>query len=163
MRPPYGSYNQLVLDAAGIRGQSVIIWDFEFVVELILPRSFLILTRSIVLEILLAPVHKLLNSFMIAKSSNMSTISSLWTMRLMVSYSFNQPLTHELNNFLSSYHSVSDQELTESLTIESIFIATKSSVTPLTTSKQLDIGSQLSPNVWTSLLTSLSVHHLRLM
>lgn len=31
MRPPYGSYNQMVLDASGIRGQGVAIWDFEFV------------------------------------------------------------------------------------------------------------------------------------
>jgi len=29
MRPPYGSYNQMVLDASGIRGQSVAIWDFD--------------------------------------------------------------------------------------------------------------------------------------
>ncbi|KDR81985.1 hypothetical protein GALMADRAFT_240389 [Galerina marginata CBS 339.88] len=29
MRPPYGNYNDLVLDASGIRGQSVIIWDFD--------------------------------------------------------------------------------------------------------------------------------------
>jgi len=29
MRPPYGSYNQMVLDASGIRGQNVIIWDFD--------------------------------------------------------------------------------------------------------------------------------------
>jgi len=29
MRPPYGSYNQLVLDASGIRGQGVVIWDFD--------------------------------------------------------------------------------------------------------------------------------------
>jgi len=27
----YGNYNNLVLDAAGIRGQSVILWDFEWV------------------------------------------------------------------------------------------------------------------------------------
>ena len=31
MRPPYGSYNQMVLDASGIRGQGVVIWDFEWV------------------------------------------------------------------------------------------------------------------------------------
>jgi len=35
MRPPYGSYNQMVLDASGIRGQSVAIWDFEFVFSII--------------------------------------------------------------------------------------------------------------------------------
>jgi peptidoglycan/xylan/chitin deacetylase (PgdA/CDA1 family) len=29
MRPPYGSYNQQVLDASGIRGQGVVIWDFD--------------------------------------------------------------------------------------------------------------------------------------
>jgi len=29
IRPPYGNYNNLVLDAAGIRGQSVILWDFD--------------------------------------------------------------------------------------------------------------------------------------
>ncbi|KAG2021007.1 chitin deacetylase [Coprinopsis cinerea AmutBmut pab1-1] len=29
MRPPYGSYNDLVLDAAGNRGQTVVIWDFD--------------------------------------------------------------------------------------------------------------------------------------
>jgi peptidoglycan/xylan/chitin deacetylase (PgdA/CDA1 family) len=29
MRPPYGNYNNLVLDASGIRGQSVVIWDFD--------------------------------------------------------------------------------------------------------------------------------------
>jgi len=29
MRPPYGSYNQQVLDVAGERGQSVAIWDFD--------------------------------------------------------------------------------------------------------------------------------------
>ncbi|KAG6902260.1 hypothetical protein C0995_002411 [Termitomyces sp. Mi166 len=29
MRPPYGNYNDLVLDASGIRGQSIVIWDFE--------------------------------------------------------------------------------------------------------------------------------------
>lgn len=33
MRPPYGNYNQMVLDAAGIRGQSVITWDFEYVLS----------------------------------------------------------------------------------------------------------------------------------
>ena len=27
----YGNYNDLVLDASGIRGQSVVIWDFEWV------------------------------------------------------------------------------------------------------------------------------------
>ena len=31
MRPPYGNYNQMVLDASGIRGQGVVIWDFELV------------------------------------------------------------------------------------------------------------------------------------
>ncbi|KAF8162753.1 carbohydrate esterase family 4 protein [Crassisporium funariophilum] len=29
MRPPYGNYNNLVLDASGNRGQKVIIWDFD--------------------------------------------------------------------------------------------------------------------------------------
>jgi len=29
MRPPYGSYNNLVLDASGIRGQAVVTWDFD--------------------------------------------------------------------------------------------------------------------------------------
>jgi peptidoglycan/xylan/chitin deacetylase (PgdA/CDA1 family) len=29
MRPPYGNYNNLVLDASGVRGQSVITWDFD--------------------------------------------------------------------------------------------------------------------------------------
>ncbi|KAF9546888.1 carbohydrate esterase family 4 protein [Agrocybe pediades] len=29
MRPPYGNYNNLVLDASGARGQSVAIWDFD--------------------------------------------------------------------------------------------------------------------------------------
>lgn len=29
MRPPYGNYNNLVLDASGIRGQSVVIWDMD--------------------------------------------------------------------------------------------------------------------------------------
>ncbi|KAF9533665.1 chitin deacetylase [Crepidotus variabilis] len=29
MRPPYGNYNQQVLDASGIRGQSVATWDFD--------------------------------------------------------------------------------------------------------------------------------------
>ncbi|KAF5374460.1 hypothetical protein D9615_009084 [Tricholomella constricta] len=29
MRPPYGNYNNLVLDASGIRGQAVVIWDFD--------------------------------------------------------------------------------------------------------------------------------------
>jgi len=29
MRPPYGSYNQRVLDVSGARGQSVATWDFE--------------------------------------------------------------------------------------------------------------------------------------
>ncbi|TFK31595.1 carbohydrate esterase family 4 protein [Crucibulum laeve] len=29
MRPPYGNYNNLVLDASGVRGQSVVIWDFD--------------------------------------------------------------------------------------------------------------------------------------
>ncbi|KAF8159616.1 carbohydrate esterase family 4 protein [Crassisporium funariophilum] len=29
MRPPYGNYNNLVLDASGIRKQSVVIWDFD--------------------------------------------------------------------------------------------------------------------------------------
>jgi len=29
MRPPYGSYNQDVLDVAGDRGQGVVIWDFD--------------------------------------------------------------------------------------------------------------------------------------
>ncbi|RDB28531.1 hypothetical protein Hypma_014946 [Hypsizygus marmoreus] len=29
MRPPYGSYNNLVLDASGARGQSVVTWDFD--------------------------------------------------------------------------------------------------------------------------------------
>jgi peptidoglycan/xylan/chitin deacetylase (PgdA/CDA1 family) len=29
MRPPYGNYNDQVLDASGIRGQSVVIWDFD--------------------------------------------------------------------------------------------------------------------------------------
>ncbi|KAF9036878.1 carbohydrate esterase family 4 protein [Panaeolus papilionaceus] len=29
MRPPYGNYNQMVLDASGIRGQSVVIWDLD--------------------------------------------------------------------------------------------------------------------------------------
>ena len=29
MRPPYGNYNQLVLDASGVRGQGVVIWDLE--------------------------------------------------------------------------------------------------------------------------------------
>jgi len=33
MRPPYGSYNQMVLDASGIRGQGVVIWDFESVLQ----------------------------------------------------------------------------------------------------------------------------------
>jgi hypothetical protein len=27
----YGNYNDLVLDASGIRGQSVVIWDLEYV------------------------------------------------------------------------------------------------------------------------------------
>jgi len=29
MRPPYGNYNQLVLDASGVRGQGVVIWDLD--------------------------------------------------------------------------------------------------------------------------------------
>ncbi|KAF8995027.1 hypothetical protein BDQ17DRAFT_1412305 [Cyathus striatus] len=29
MRPPYGSYNNLVLDASGARGQTVVNWDFD--------------------------------------------------------------------------------------------------------------------------------------
>jgi peptidoglycan/xylan/chitin deacetylase (PgdA/CDA1 family) len=29
MRPPYGNYNNLVLDASGVRGQGVVIWDFD--------------------------------------------------------------------------------------------------------------------------------------
>ncbi|KJA21062.1 carbohydrate esterase family 4 protein [Hypholoma sublateritium FD-334 SS-4] len=29
MRPPFGNYNDLVLDASGVRGQSVVIWDFD--------------------------------------------------------------------------------------------------------------------------------------
>ena len=29
--PAYGNYNDLVLEASGIRGQSVVIWDFEYV------------------------------------------------------------------------------------------------------------------------------------
>lgn len=29
MRPPFGSYNDQVLDASGIRNQSVVIWDFD--------------------------------------------------------------------------------------------------------------------------------------
>ncbi|TEB33634.1 carbohydrate esterase family 4 protein [Coprinellus micaceus] len=29
MRPPYGSYNQYVLDAAYLRGQAVVLWDFD--------------------------------------------------------------------------------------------------------------------------------------
>jgi peptidoglycan/xylan/chitin deacetylase (PgdA/CDA1 family) len=29
MRPPYGNFNNMVLDASGIRGQSVVIWDFD--------------------------------------------------------------------------------------------------------------------------------------
>ncbi|EDR10826.1 carbohydrate esterase family 4 protein [Laccaria bicolor S238N-H82] len=29
MRPPYGNYNDMVLEASGIRGQSVVIWDFD--------------------------------------------------------------------------------------------------------------------------------------
>lgn len=29
MRPPYGNYNDLVLEAAYIRGQKVVIWDFD--------------------------------------------------------------------------------------------------------------------------------------
>ncbi|KAF5318124.1 hypothetical protein D9619_012198 [Psilocybe cf. subviscida] len=29
MRPPYGSYNDLVLEASGVRGQGVVIWDFD--------------------------------------------------------------------------------------------------------------------------------------
>jgi len=29
MRPPYGNYNDLVLEASGIRGQGVVIWDFD--------------------------------------------------------------------------------------------------------------------------------------
>lgn len=29
MRPPYGSYNDLVLQASAIRGQGVVIWDFD--------------------------------------------------------------------------------------------------------------------------------------
>ncbi|KAL0571856.1 hypothetical protein V5O48_010109 [Marasmius crinis-equi] len=29
MRPPYGSYNQNVQDVAGVRGQSLVIWDFD--------------------------------------------------------------------------------------------------------------------------------------
>lgn len=33
MRPPYGSYNQMVLDASGIRGQGVVVWDFELVLQ----------------------------------------------------------------------------------------------------------------------------------
>ncbi|KAJ3507680.1 hypothetical protein NLJ89_g6168 [Agrocybe chaxingu] len=29
MRPPYGNYNSLVLEASGVRGQGVVIWDFD--------------------------------------------------------------------------------------------------------------------------------------
>ncbi|KAJ2928730.1 hypothetical protein H1R20_g8371, partial [Candolleomyces eurysporus] len=29
MRPPYGSYNSLVLEAARVRGQAVVTWDFD--------------------------------------------------------------------------------------------------------------------------------------
>lgn len=29
MRPPYGEYNDLVREAAGIRGQSIVLWDFD--------------------------------------------------------------------------------------------------------------------------------------
>uniref|UniRef100_A0A0W0G5K7 Putative carbohydrate esterase family 4 protein n=1 Tax=Moniliophthora roreri TaxID=221103 RepID=A0A0W0G5K7_MONRR len=29
MRPPFGSYNDQVLDASGLRGQDVVIWDFD--------------------------------------------------------------------------------------------------------------------------------------
>lgn len=29
MRPPYGNYNDLVRDASGVRGQTVVIWDFD--------------------------------------------------------------------------------------------------------------------------------------
>lgn len=32
--PAYGNYNDLVLEASGIRGQSVVIWDFEYVSSL---------------------------------------------------------------------------------------------------------------------------------
>ncbi|KAK0469487.1 carbohydrate esterase family 4 protein [Desarmillaria tabescens] len=31
MRPPYGNYNDLVLQASYIRGQKVVLWDFEYV------------------------------------------------------------------------------------------------------------------------------------
>ncbi|EDR09239.1 carbohydrate esterase family 4 protein [Laccaria bicolor S238N-H82] len=31
MRPPYGNYNDLVLQASYIRGQAVALWDFEYV------------------------------------------------------------------------------------------------------------------------------------
>ncbi|KAK7695570.1 hypothetical protein QCA50_000206 [Cerrena zonata] len=29
MRPPYGNFNDLVRDASGLRGQTVVIWDFD--------------------------------------------------------------------------------------------------------------------------------------
>jgi peptidoglycan/xylan/chitin deacetylase (PgdA/CDA1 family) len=29
MRPPYGSYNDVVRTAAAVRGQAVVIWDFD--------------------------------------------------------------------------------------------------------------------------------------
>jgi hypothetical protein len=29
--PAFGSYNELVRDVAGVRGQTVAIWDFEYV------------------------------------------------------------------------------------------------------------------------------------
>jgi len=40
MRPPYGSYNQQVLDVSGEHGQGVAIWDFEFVYPPSLPPKF---------------------------------------------------------------------------------------------------------------------------
>ncbi|KAG6899669.1 hypothetical protein C0993_008129 [Termitomyces sp. T159_Od127] len=33
MRPPYGNYNDLVRQASAIRGQKLVIWDFEYVLE----------------------------------------------------------------------------------------------------------------------------------
>jgi peptidoglycan/xylan/chitin deacetylase (PgdA/CDA1 family) len=29
MRPPYGNYNDLVVQASGIRNQAIVIWDFD--------------------------------------------------------------------------------------------------------------------------------------
>ena len=58
VRPPFGSFNDLVVEVAGARGQTVAIWDLEYVLHPIVYDGILTEALPIVPEIPSVPLRK---------------------------------------------------------------------------------------------------------